>query len=143
MRRTRATVLGAVLLGLMMLPMEATVLAGTRPNNCEAKLVGKTFYCTFVGQHHAEIGRETWQFTANGLGDFQLMGTATGPLGCSCQADGDLDDPDFDRDGNEFLCVAETGAFALVGKVRKSGSIRAERTTAAPGTSSLSECRKS
>jgi hypothetical protein len=100
-------------------------------------------YTKFAMQNQAERGQDTWQFTSDGLGDFQLTGTATGALGCSCRANGDLDDPDFDRDKNEFLCVAETGDFALVGKMTTGGNIRAERTTAAPGTSSLSECRKS
>jgi hypothetical protein len=61
---------------------------------------------------------------------------------------GNLDNPRFDQDENEFICAQpldENSPLALVGKVAGGGKITGEAVNAGPGpnppgTSTLFEC---
>jgi len=137
MRRTRATwmMVGAGLLGVMLLPMGATVHA-----NCEAGLVGKTFQCQFKHQD-GSTGTEEWKFVDDGLGEFELQITGGASHGCSCRATGNFNNPNFDQDNNAFLCVTATGPEALAGQVTGGGQITAEAADIT-GASTLFQCQE-
>jgi hypothetical protein len=91
-------------------------------------------------------------FTAPGTsGDFDL--TIVEPdgdsfrYGCSCRAEGTFHEPDFDQDPAGFICAnVEVAGEAVVGRVTRSGKIRAESVQVgeeadAIGLSSLFRCR--
>jgi hypothetical protein len=68
--------------------------------------------------------------------------------GCSCRARGTFRAPEFDQDPAEFICAnVEVAGEAVVGRVTRSGEIRAESVQVgqeadAIGLSSLFRCRR-
>ncbi len=135
----------AGLLGLTMLPGGAMVLAGGSSKNCEEKLVGQAFLCKVVGQS-GNSGEAALDFTSGTLGDFDLTFEDGDTYGCSCRADGDLDDPEFDQEEDGFLCAGTvaSGPAVLVGRLKDDGKIKAEeiQTAFTPTNSLLYKCKK-
>ena len=157
MRRTREMwMMGEVaFFSMLLVSMGATGFADDREDDgrnktCEERLVGKTFHCEAIGQDGSE-GTVIGTVTAPGtLGDFDL--TVVEPegdsfhYGCSCRAGGTFRDPHFDQDPAKFLCAAEVGGEAVVGRVTRSGEIRSEsvqvgKEADAIGLSTLFRCR--
>jgi hypothetical protein len=127
----------AGLLSWTMLPMGATRLAEAGSETCADMLVGKAFTCEVAGEGQAEP--LCFQFVPavsppTGVGgDFQLNvsplslpggpapcpSSMSGPIGCNCRPEGDINTPLFDQDKYRFLCTGvlgfTIGPIAIVG----------------------------
>ena len=84
--------------------------------NCQAKLAGNSFDCTFK---FSDAGPQTLCvsfLTGGSSSNFDLFIPPSGEYGCSCETKGPFSSPSFDASGTGFECVAGFG-FAFTGKV--------------------------
>ena len=90
--------------------------------NCQAKLAGNSFDCTFKFSDGPPATVCVSFLTGGSSSNFDLLIPPSGDYGCSCETKGSFSSPSFDASGTGFECVAGFG-FAFTGKVEPNNKL--------------------
>lgn len=108
-------------LAVMMFSAFATGLLATASpaqasGNCQAKLVGNAYDCTY---NDSTPILACIEFSTGGISKaFDLSFDPGGTYGCECQATGSVKAPSFQSSASAFECVSSFSKDALSGKIK-------------------------
>lgn len=95
------------------------LLAGSfsaEAENCQSKLVGKSFNCSAFDQAGGEQ-TFTFEFETGGLSQNFDLFINSAEYGCSCNATGSVQSPKFNASSNAFECLSTITSYLINGKL--------------------------
>lgn len=108
-----------VFAGAIVCAFVTALLAGSfsaEAENCQSKLVGKSFSCTATDQN---IGEQsfTFEFETGGFSQNFDLFVDSAEYGCSCNATGSVQSPKFNASSNAFECLSTDTGYLVNGKL--------------------------
>lgn len=83
--------------------------------NCQAKLVGNSYNCSFVDNDFPPF-TECWDFFTGGVSQYFDLANGS-DYGCACEPSGKLNSAVFDNSSSAFECTDDGAPFTLNGKI--------------------------